>query len=145
MNSMMRGCKYSAPTIRTKSTIHHFVSAVVKVNEFCKSQVWFNCNERTHSVHSNNGTNICGLLYCGSIECKSCRYKDRDENGVKNIYKVSNDAVPDIFSRIVGWKNSKRLVHYLDQFCDDNKSNKKPRHESIAQDDVLDSDMETSV
>ena len=91
--------------------------------------------------------------YCGSVECKSCRYKDCDENGAKNIYKVSNDAVPDIFSRRVSWEKNKHLVHYLnirrkiakrDHFCDDNKSNKKPRHESIAQ-DVLDGVMETSV
>jgi len=153
VNSTMRGCKHAAPTIRTKSTIHRFVSAVVEVNEFRTSQVCFDCNERTHSVRDNNGKTIRGLLYCGSDTCKSCRYKDRDENGAKNIYKVSNDAVPDIFSRRVSWKKNKRLVHYLnirrktakrDQVCDDNKSNKKTRHESIAQ-DVLDGVMETSV
>jgi len=153
VNSTMRGCKHAAPTIRTKSTIHRFVSAVVEVNEFRTSQVCFDCNERTHSVRSNNGKNIRGLLFCGSDTCKSCRYKDRDENGAKNIYKVSNDAVPDIFSRRVSWKKNKRLVHYLnirrktakrDQVCDDNKSNKKTRHESIAQ-DVLDGAMEASI
>ena len=65
---------------------------------------------------------------------------------------MSNDAIPDIFSRSVSWKKNKWLVHYLnirrkiakrDQFCDDNKSNKKARHESIVQDDVLDGVMET--
>ena len=151
VNSTMRGCKHAAPTIRTKSTIYRFVSAVVEVNEFRTSQVCFDCNERTHSVRSNNGKNIRGLLFCGSDTCKSCRYKDRDENGAKNIYKVSNDAVPDIFSRRVSWKNSKRLVHYLNiqskiakrgQLCENDETNKKPRHGTIAQDE-LDSVMET--
>ena len=50
-------------------------------------------------------------------------------------------------------KKIKGLVHYLnnrrkitkrDQLCDGNKSNKKPRHESIAQ-DVLGGVMKTSV
>ena len=41
------------------------------------------------------------------------RYKDRDENGAKNIFKVGTDASPEIFSRKVSWRNSKRLVHYL--------------------------------
>ena len=87
------------------------------------------------------------------IRLKSCRYKDRDGNCAKNIFKLGNDAAPDIFSRKVSWKNSKRLVHYLNirskivkhgQFCDNGESNKKPSHRTIAQDE-LDSVMETSI
>ena len=153
VNATMRGCKHAAPTIRTKSIIHRFLSDVVVVNEFRTSQVCFDCNKRTHSVRDQNGKSIRGLLYCGSDECKSCRYKDRDENGAKNIFKVGTDAAPEIFSRKVSWRNSKRLVHYLKirnkivkrgQFCDDDESNKKPRHEAIAQDD-LNSAMEASI
>ena len=35
VNATMRGCKHAAPTIRTKSIVHRFASAVVVVNEFC--------------------------------------------------------------------------------------------------------------
>ena len=111
-NPTIKGCKHAAPSIWTKSIIHCFISAVVQVDEFHTSQVCFDCDKQTHSVRKKGGKMIWTLLYCGSDECKSCRYKDRDENGTKNIFKVGNDTAPDISSRKVSWKNSKCDVRY---------------------------------
>lgn len=113
VSSNVKGSKNSAPVIKVKEIVGRFSSAVVIVDEYRTSQVCFDCNEQTYPVFANK-KGIRGLLFCGSNECKSCRYKNRDENGAQNIYKVAVDD-PPAFQRNTPWQRPIRGRHYLNK------------------------------
>jgi hypothetical protein len=75
------------------------------VDEFRTSQICPTCNQRLMDVrkHLRDGPRrtviVRGLKYCSSNECRSNRYKNRDEVGCNNIYRKTRRQYPEIMSR----------------------------------------------